>query len=205
MTGDTIPSELSSEQADCYGAVLKILSSHKHLGVKKFEDGSVAIGRLPQVAELAYLHRLFSPLSEEQLDALQDELEYNFPKSLRSFFLMHNGVGFFSDELNIYGQRLNWQRSNIEAALQQPYSIQSGNIDKMPKWASNDPLVIGSVGPERSPITMDKNGHVSIWKKVSSRSPATTYPEFFEFLLSEVQKLSKTVDRNGSSVEIQYH
>jgi SMI1 / KNR4 family (SUKH-1) len=201
----SLPETMTSKQQNHYKAFRDILFKHAHLGVKEFPDGSIAIGHVPHVAELAYFHRLFWPLAEPEIEALQDELEYDFPQSLKSFFLIHNGLGAFSEELNFYGQRRNWQRRDMEAAAQQPFSIQSSNIDRIPVTAAPNSLVIGSIGPDRSPITINKNGQAFIWPTQESPEPSKTYPDIFELIRAEAERLALTFDENGRPIDIKYH
>jgi SMI1 / KNR4 family (SUKH-1) len=203
---ETVSSQsMTKEQEQNYEDFLEILKSHKHLGTKIFPDGSIAIAHVPHVAPVAYFHRLFAPLSIAEIETLQDELEYDFPPALVMFYNLHNGLGIYSDDLNIYGQRRNWQRTDMEAAVQQPYSIQDSNNYNWPKMASDDSLVIGSIGPDKSPITIDRLGNVFLWPNTDSPSPSRSYPDFFAFLLGEAQKLALMFNENGKAVDTQYH
>jgi hypothetical protein len=201
----SLPATMTSKQQNNYTAFRDILFNHEHLGMKKFPDGSIAIGHVPHVAELAYFHRLFWPLAEPEIEALQDELEYEFPQSLRNFYQLHNGLKSFSDDLVLDGQRRDWKRSDAEAAVQQPYSIQTANTDFWPERAPPDSLVIGSIGPDRSPITINKNGQVFIWPTQESPEPSKTYPDIFELIRAEAERLALTFDENGRPIDIQYH
>jgi hypothetical protein len=205
MKQTPMPATMTAEQQNNYTIFRNILFQHKHLGVKKFADSSTAIAHVPHVAELAYFHRVYWPLKEIEIEALQDDLEYDFPQSLKSFFRIHNGLGAFSDELNIDGQRRDWKRSDIEAALQQPYSIQSANEDFWPENAPDDSLVVGSIGPERSPITIDKVGKIFIWPTQESLNPSLSYSDIFELLRVEAERLVLLFDENGRPIDVKYH
>jgi hypothetical protein len=197
----SLPKTMTTKQQNNYRAFRAILFKHEHLGVKKFPDGSIAIGHVPHVAELAYFHRVFWPLNDDEIQVLQNDLEYDFPESLINFFKLHNGLGTFSDDLNIDGQRRDWKRTDMEAAVQQPYSIQSANTDFWPTHAPFDSLVIGSIGPDRSPITIYKDGQAFIWPAQESPAPSKSYADIFELLRIEAERLFSMFDKGGRPIE----
>ncbi len=101
--------------------VFETLKRWEPVGLIVMSDGARLIGRVPQVAELAYLHRVPAPLSSNEIDGLEKAIGVEFPRDIRVFYLAANGLSIYSDALNVYGLRRSYQRSDALAASSQPF------------------------------------------------------------------------------------
>ncbi|MEM7777382.1 MAG: hypothetical protein AAF732_17410 [Pseudomonadota bacterium] len=48
--------------------VLKLLETWSHLGAEEYDDGLILIGHRPVIAEFSYFHRVFPPITREDLN-----------------------------------------------------------------------------------------------------------------------------------------
>src|ERR1700744_5011257 len=110
--------------------ILEILKGYSKLGEKLLENGTLLIGRAPHIAPQAWLHRIYSPLLEDDIVTLEKSLKIDIPISYKKFLSISNGLGVFNTTIAFYGLRNNYRRNVID--VWQPFDILTPNILERP-------------------------------------------------------------------------
>jgi hypothetical protein len=192
---------LNVEQKQDYLGLVGIIDRWSALGVKEFASGATYVGHTPG-ANYFYVHFVKPPLSEEGLEKLQDEVNYDFPESLIAFFRLHNGIGLFHCMLNIYGLQTYHDRLDIEAMSAQPFSMQIPNTIERPKSAHKDLLFIGSAGTSLIRVCCWADGSICYWDKSEQAPTEKRYRDVFAFLYGEAKIIDSGLSLNPSLGDI---
>lgn len=160
---------------------------YKNLGHKILSDGTELFGNDKQIAPQAWLHQIYPPLTDVEIEEMEKMIGNELPDSIRNFYKEMNGFSVFVKKLTIDGLRKNFSRS-IEASWQ-PFSIETVNKKERPKNAKEEYIFIGSYSETGNLIYIDaKNGKLSICK-VNNANPIITYENLFNFLLEELSDI----------------
>ncbi|HWB93839.1 MAG TPA: SMI1/KNR4 family protein [Puia sp.] len=179
--------------------VFRILKSYSYLGEMKADNGTLLIGKAPHIAPLAWLHRIFAPLTNAQIDGLGIKLGMNIPSSYRNFLKHSNGLGVFNTNLCLYGLRTINNRT-IEASYQ-PFDILDVNVLERPMNSKNSFLYIGSYSWDLSRLYIDADTNKVYLS--SSRDNATPKYEWINFdtmLETEIKRIITLFDDKGVKV-----
>lgn len=135
-----------------------------------------------RVNDFPVYHEQFKPLSDKQIDFLENELNqsganYKFPEWLREFYKITNGCNVFFDSLSIYGEQTPIvldEKNNLSKSLlnrtdsswMAPYDMRIN--DKIDRDSRNRWLVIGSYSFDGTEISWDyKNQRIVAMYKLS--------------------------------------
>lgn len=163
------------------------------------EAGGRLVRPLPWVGTHAYLHRLYSPCTEDEVAALATLVGRQPPQQYRRFLMLSNGLSLFHESLSVYGIRESFDRTP-SVAQWQPYSVAVENLDRM--GLRPDDFCVGSVGPECDKI---------VWREASddiarlSREDGVfheSWPSFADFLKSESKRFSQYHESTGHLKEV---
>jgi hypothetical protein len=188
------------QEKESYSELLILVDRWRALGVKRYLGGTLRVGHIPLVAPEAYLHDLLPPISDQGRDILEAEIGLDFPDSLGRFLKIHNGIGLFR-YISIFGWRTSYNRSDMDAMMEQPFSMITPNTKECPDAAPNDFLFVGSLGDERLKVGLWPDGEVGYWDKKTQTVILSGYDNVFEFLLQEARKSEKLFDNNGYRVD----
>jgi hypothetical protein len=176
--------------------IKQILWLNNNLGFKDYGKGAILIGHVPHVAQFAYMHRLYLPLTEDELKQLELSLNQVIPKMFKDFLRETNGISIFSDSLNIYGMR-----KSTEGATEnklQPFSILTPNIIERLKDADPEFLFIGGYSKDGSKLYIDeRTGKVFHCERYFSKQIRNEWVDFETMLLQETRRISTLFDKNG--------
>ncbi len=120
-----------------------IVNTYSSYGLDFLDNGTVLVANAVYVAPFAYLHEIYAPLNNSEIDLLEKELGVNFPEELRNAYLEFNGVSLFINTIYIYGLRNGYQRS-IEDS-RQPYDIININTVERISGADKNILFFGGI------------------------------------------------------------
>ena len=177
-----------------------LLYLNKKLGFIDYGDGAMLIGHVPHVAPAAYLHRIYSPLNNNDITLLENLLQRNLPNQFKSFLLKHNGISFFLDSLYLYGLEKN-SDGRLSKPIFHPFSILIPNTIERPKDAEDSFLFIGGYGDDGSKLYIDdKTGKVFHCERYYSKKILKVWPNIEIMLLDETKRISKKFDENGKEV-----
>lgn len=176
-------------------AVVQVLHQWDHLGTQSLPDGTVLIGRVPQIAPEAWLHKLFAPATPEQRSVLS-ELPTPVHTDFADFLTRVNGLSVFSGYLSIYGLRSSYARRGD--GRWQPFDVRTPNTLERIKHAPQDALFVGSsFHAERLLAISSISGEVV----ESTRDQFTIlrrWRSFSTMLLGEIERMATFCDAEGS-------
>jgi hypothetical protein len=182
-----------------YGQILDLLRTYDYLGKEEYPDGAALIGKAPHIAPLAWLHKIYAPLSNGQIQQLEATLRVKIPEDYEAFLKVSNGLGVFQ-KMNLYGYRSNYQRT-VEAAQVQPFDILRPNIWERPSNAGPHVFYIGGYTAGNGAwIYLDANDNTV---HLCERWQATSryhWDSFVDFLGSEINRLMPLFDKEGKSL-----
>jgi hypothetical protein len=178
-----------------FDEVLSILLAWEHLGSRRLENGAYLIGHVPHVAPEAYLHNVYAPLDDGQIDFVEENIGRTFPATMRAFYKRTNGIHLFSDALSISGHRESFVRTGD--AAWQPYSIITPNTHERPENAPVDMVFFGFYSHDGSQLGMSARSPI-VWRFApDSATPLNEWLSFDEMLILEVQRLATLFDKCG--------
>lgn len=132
-----------------YRAILSRVEKSCDSDVIQLTDGTKLIGKLKPRADglfsKAYMHSIYSGLSEDSIRDLANMIGRHLPEPLMDFYRAANGLSLFCGSLSISGLRVDYSR-NPEVRL--PVSLEYGNTLELPKGsdtyaATERPISLG--------------------------------------------------------------
>jgi hypothetical protein len=169
---------------DLQNTIDSLKDDWSHLPARQVPAGR-QIGHVPQIAKEAYALTIFDPLTELEVETLQEETGLSYPKPFFDFLLHFNGLMLFAGEIAIYGRRQGFDRESLSRI--QPFSIVTPNtIERLPHAEPPD-LFIGFFREDGSEICMNEDGAI---KRISRDEPTviTTWSSLDRFFETEVIK-----------------
>lgn len=160
-------------------------------GTKKV-TGVLMVAKLPPrpdgLFSQAYLHEIYAPLSEPEIEALEQDAGRVIPSDLSAFYRLANGLSLFAGSLSINGARTDYSRS---PDVRQPVSLRYGNQIERPAGAPLDAVQFGfySADPGHH-AWIDGSGEVYVTALGRPAPKLRTWPSLWTFLGDEVERLS---------------
>jgi hypothetical protein len=175
--------------------VFGILKRASVLGERKTRSGATLLGAAPHIGSDAWLHTVFPPLDENDVDLLESEIGIKIPDAFLEFLELTNGLKVFSDSLAILGRRESFDRTSDD---REPYSIVSINLYERMSNLPPNALLIGcySFGSGFSLYLQAQSQNVFRCKRSDAR-PLKQWTSFGEMLLAEVRRLDGLFDSRG--------
>lgn len=106
--------------ADHFDSLIGALRNPHGIESTTLEDGTSLVGKLaPRSDELfqdGYLHEVYAPLSNVEIDSLERLIGKELPQALRNFYGCANGLALFCGSFTIRGLRPNANRRDAELA-----------------------------------------------------------------------------------------
>jgi hypothetical protein len=175
--------------------VYDIISQAKSPSDRKLANNTQLIGHVPHVAPEAFLHLIFPPLTQKDVEYMENQLGKEIPVSLKTFYIHHNGISLFSGALSIYGLRENYDRTGDN--VWQPFDLLVTNTFESPEGFKPNHILIGGFREDGSRLYVDNlTGKIYRRSRTSSK-PLNEWSSFDEMLLSETIRLSKLFDKKG--------
>src|SRR4051794_12669647 len=110
------------------------------IGHNVIDDGTELIGRIPHVAPFAWLHYLFAPVGNIDIEFYCERIlnfkYYNY----KNFLLIFNGVNLFSKNLYLLERRTSYRR---DGSIHQPWELSDTNLVPTEEGAPPYTLIIG--------------------------------------------------------------
>ncbi len=171
-----------------------------NLGYRTLPDGTQLFGRVPHVAPQAWLHALFPPISDREIDQIEGEMGAYVPDVFRDFLNLANGFRIFSGSLSIYGQRSNYERT-IDSVWQ-PFCIVTPNtIERLPDAADWHFFIGGYSCDNGYHLYMDRrDGKVYLCSRKSVK-PLHRWNSFPELVVEESSRLARLFDESGREID----
>lgn len=178
-----------------FNYILNIVKMAEAFGFRELTSGTKLYGHTPHIAPEAWLHTVFPPLEEGQIEWIEQQVETEISGQFREFLLLANGLDLFSGALSIYGTRFNYLRYDDDVS--QPFSIEIANTRERPKHISDTQLVVGTYKDDGSRLIVDMGSNQVIRKTSRGRKPLDVWPHFWTMLKSETYRISQLFDASG--------
>jgi SMI1-KNR4 cell-wall len=165
--------------------LMKILEECKPLGHKKMKNGTLLIGLNTEIRNDYWLHRLFTPLTNDSIISIEKESNLTFPSVYKTFLREYNGVFLFGGYFYIYGKSFLEKGMSREEQLYQPYDLIEENED--PPLNIPDHLFYFGGSPNAIYV-LDNNENVMKLNRKSGKLIGK-WETFKDCLTSEITKL----------------
>lgn len=190
---------------DLLQKIEKKLSRWTLLGVKRTANGGQLIAPLRDCGPNAFLHKLLPPLSEVEIEEVEDQLYVQLSSQLAEFYRHSNGACFYNIEFDIdgykvlsnvfsvYGLRKIYRSGTIEDLLEQPFDVVLEN--EVDGWAiANQAILVSKYSGDNSRVYINKTGSVV---RVLEGSILSTWSSFDDWILDELDRLDQCFDTSG--------
>lgn len=162
-------------------------------------NGARLIGHAPHVGKQAFLHGLYSPLSESDVLDLEAHLGMKIPEHLLGFYSACNGFNYFSDTLSLDGLRRTAGRGLD--AVHQPYDLLTPNVDERLEDASPDMFFIGGYDWDGSRLYTHYGDPCIYFCSPESAEPLMQWPSMAEFIAAESQRIAGLFNDQGIEID----
>lgn len=186
---------MQAQQPEYIAALHDLVDRWRPAGVRSFADGTELIGNIASRSPNTFLHRLFAPLSEDEIDQLQQRIPMELPESLRIFYRFHNGAEFF-DTVSVYGLRRSWDRTDIDAMQCNPFDLFVPAVAYRRLSPSGDGVAV-NMYDDHSYVLVEPDGSVVRVPSRSAPAVLNRWPSFEAWLTSECDRLAPHFDENG--------
>jgi hypothetical protein len=180
---------------DSLGALSRVLSDARHLGVKQLRNGTELIGYAPHVGPQAWLHVLFAGLSASKRDAVEAAIQRSLPPPYWALLQRFNGLSLFSGALALFGLRESYRRTGD--AQWQPFALETPNVVERPQDARPHTVFVGSFRSDGSLLFMDPSDSQVYRRSHHSARVLTSWSSLESMLNSEALRLAELYDSAG--------
>jgi len=163
------------------------------LGEERKPNGTMFYGRAPHVAPVAFLHKLYPPLTDEQIAELGKIIRNKIPSHLANLYRECNGLHYFSDTLSIDGLRMD--------TVYQPYDIDIPNIHERPADAADDVIFFGGYAWDGSLVYTRTNDKKVYWCTCESARPLKSWDSIENFISREAVRIAALFDAKGVPID----
>ncbi|QBN19682.1 SMI1/KNR4 family protein [Flavobacterium nackdongense] len=176
--------------------VKKELYKYENLGIEKFENGTILIGKALHIAPLAWLNKIYPVLNEDDILLIENELKTEVPLDYKNFLInFSNGLNIFVATFSLYGLRKVLGRS-VEAS-RQPFSIFTPNSFERPENSKDHYFFIGGYNWDGSNLYIDKQTNKVHYCDRWDATSLFEWNSFDEMIVSEVKRITNLFDEKG--------
>lgn len=168
------------------------------LGTRCFSDGTVLIGPMPARGSEAYFHRIYGPLSQLEVERVEQEVQSNIPEQVVDFYLHHNGCSIFSGQLKVFGLRKAPGRADTDAIACSPIDIIRNTLHAR----AQDPGIIFQIGAyiDGSRVMIGHDGSVFRVPQLTFDKILNRWIGFMDWLLTEFDRMAPLFDSDGNEI-----
>jgi len=170
--------------------IIDTINQHVSLGQKRLENNTYLIGKVPHIAQEAWLHAIYPPITMEEINSLP----INIPDVYIEFLLQMNGASLFSSALELFGKRFNNKRDVI--SNWQPFNIITLNNENIAHNESDNQFYFGCYSSDGSILYLDASSKVCRCDRYNF-DIKNIWPDFLSFLKAELDRLSEQYDELG--------
>lgn len=152
--------------------------------------GTRLIGHAPDIAPKAYVHVVYAPLDESELQELCARLERPVPTQFKEFLTCANGLLIFLDEIRVMGY-VPLKRRGDTSIHNYPPSLMVPNVSARLKGLSDGAVAIGFYQIDGSYVAIEKSGLVVRFDAKGDAGAIQKWPDFDTWLISEISRLSE--------------
>lgn len=173
--------------------ITDLKSKHKEKKNYFSEGGAALLCHTPHVAPLAYLHKIFPPANEDQIEIIESFIGRKPINDHIGFLKVCNGLSLFSTSLALYGIRSLVSRNPLDPL---PFGLDIPNIYERPNNMDEDAIIIGSYRFDGSNAYITPDGHVYYCLERDA-TPLMEWESLPIFLSAEIERLSSLFDEDG--------
>ena len=164
------------------------------LGVDKGEVVS-KYGHIPQLGPEAYNIYTFSPLTEERLALVEQNIGREIPCQYRTFLThVSNGMHIFNRCLSLDGLQ---GSINRDLGIQGPFDLSDTNVYERPSNADASCFFIGGYSYDSSNLYMRSGSQKVFYCPRWDITPLKEWNSFSEMLIEEIQRLKSLHGADG--------
>lgn len=170
--------------------ILPLLEKSSHLGELKNEMGTRLIGHCPHIAPKAYLHVIYAPLSQAELEEFHSRTGRAVDYQLNNFLHYANGIMIYSGALRVLGY-VPLQRKSDTDIYNYPSNIIIPNVSARIKGLSKGAVIVGFYKIDGSYASIEEDGSVVRFNTKGDGSLIQQWSGFENWLLSEITWLDE--------------
>lgn len=185
---------------DQFDTVKNMLLKFSYLGIEESNlTGVTLIGKAPHIAEEAWLNRIYTPITSDEIYKIESAIKKKIPMSYAQFLTKYsNGLNILGDSLCLFGYRANYIRDTN--AAWQPYSIADLNKFDKPRNSTDNMFFIGSYDSDGSFLYMTPDQRVHFCKSADSKS-MISWDSIYSMLVSEIERLYTLFNSKGVQID----
>lgn len=176
--------------------VLRPLSEHLRLGSKVNEVGTQLIGHVPHVAPKAYFHVIYAPLKDEELKALETNLDRSLPIQFKHFLSFANGLDIYSGYLSVLGFVPHKRKAEVHPH-NYPGNILVSNVQGRIRGLKHNSVIVGFYKFDGSYVCVEESGKVFRFDANGDGKTIQEWPSFDTWIIFEIKYLRKCFDEAG--------
>lgn len=166
--------------------IIKVLEEWKVTGYKEMKNGTLLIGLNTEIRKDFWVHRIYSSLSNDQINNFESEANIKFPDAYKRFLNRCNGIFLFGGYLYIFGRSRLEKGMSKEEQMFQPYDLIEENDD--PPFKIPDHLFYFGGSPDAI-YALDRDENVVKLKRKSGKI-ISQWPDLQKWLISEITILN---------------
>ena len=171
-----------------------LIEEQKALGAVEEEMVS-RYGHIPLIAPEAYNIYTFTPLTEERLALVEQNIGREIPCQYRTFLThVSNGMHIFNRCLNLYGLQGVLDR---RGDFQGPFDLSIPNVYERPSNADASCFFIGGYSYDGSKLYMRSGSQKVFYCPRWDITPLKEWNSFSEMLIEEIQRLKSLHGADG--------
>lgn len=188
---------MQNSSMDYFDELLTILKRWDPLGSRITANGVRLIGHVPHVGTMAYLHRVYNPLKENDILEIEQQIRRTLPLALKYFFQRANGADLFVNQLSLFGLRNSYDRT-LTDAIYCPLAINTPNVRERVNGAPHNAVFFGFYAQDGSNIfALNDDPRVFVCPRYAITPLLYEWPNFETFFLTEVKRLAALYDDQG--------
>ena len=171
-----------------------LIKEQKALGAVEGEVVS-KYGHIPQLGPEAYNIYTFTPLTEERLALVEQNIGREIPYQYRTFLThVSNGLYIFHRGLFLYGHLGSFKREQV---VQGPFDLSDPNVYERPKNADKSCFFFASYSKDGSRLYMKADSDKVYYCARRDATPLKEWNSFSEMLIEEIQRLRSLHGADG--------
>lgn len=170
--------------------ILAPLEAWSCFGEEKNGMGTRLIGHAPHIAPKAYVHVVYAPLGETELQEFSERLGRPVPTQLGEFYTYANGLMTFSGTIRVLGYVPLKRRASTDI-YNYPSNLMIENVSARIKGLSHGAVVVGWYKADGSYVSIEENGTAVRFDSKGSGGLIQEWPDFDTWLSSEIAVLNK--------------
>jgi hypothetical protein len=171
--------------------ILAPLEAWSCFGEERNEVGTRLIGHAPHIAPKAYVHVVYAPLGEADLQEFSERLGRPVPPQLREFLTFANGLSIFlGDEIRVMGY-VPLKRRGSTTVHNYPSNIMIPNVSARLKGLSYGAVIVGWYKADSSYVSIEENGTAVRFDSKGSGELIQEWPDFDTWLSLEIAVWNK--------------